>query len=165
MKCLSNFKTTISGNKVFIEANITEANFGQRVQQVTVGYYNPDNLAWPRHCQLSHEAFFIKAFGFGVGVKLDDLISLAAVIEPRTTFPPKLNKQLDKSLKLELCSELSPSLQWQVSDNIDARADWQDVPGATGIELDKSKVKVGQFVRVVAKSEAGQIVSNAATVS
>ena len=165
MKCLSNFKTTINGNKVIIEADITEVTFGQRVQQVTVGYYNPTNLQWPRHCQLSHEAFFIKAFGHGVGVKLEDLVALASAIEPRTTFPPKLNSKLDSALKVEIGSELTPTLQWQVSDNVDKRADWKDIPGATGPELDRTLVQTGQFVRVIAKSEAGEMVSNSAIVT
>lgn len=165
MKCLSNFKTEVKGNKVFIEADILEQTFGVRVQQVTVGYYNQKNLAWPRHCQLSHEALFIKAFGNGVGVKLEDLVALAAAVEPKTTFPPKMDNKLDSTLKVELSSELTPTLQWQVSEHIDNRADWKDIDGATDITFDKSKVETGHFVRVIARSDAGEMISNAAIVS
>ena len=164
MKCLSNFKTKVEGSKVIIEAELSEKTFAQRVQQVTIPFFNAKNIQWPRHCQISQEAFFVKAFGSGVGILLSDLVSLAALLEPKTTFPPQVG-DLDNNLKVEINSEISPFIQWQVSDNIDNRADWNDIEGATGLELDKSKVKVGQFVRVIARSEAGEMISRPAIVA
>lgn len=163
MKRLSNFKATLNGSKLIIESDVDEFKFEHPVQQVTVGYLNPENFQWPRHIQLSHEAFFVKAFGNGVGVMLDDLVKIASVVEPKTSFPPKLNK-LDSSLKVSVASELNPSFQWQVSDYLDHRANWKDIEGATSIELDKSKVKSGQFVRVIASSDAGSMTSNPAII-
>ena len=164
MKRLFNFQSKLENGKITITADIDDYKFEQPVQQVTVGHFNPDNLNWPRHVQLSHEAFFIKAFGNGVGIMIDDLVDLATLVEPKTSFPPKLDK-LDSSLKVSVCSEIEPSYQWQVSDNIDNRAKWTDIDGATTSELDRTKVKVGQFVRVIASSDAGSMTSNPAIVT
>jgi len=51
MKRLTNIKSTAINGKVTITADVEEFRFEQPVQQVTVGYLNPANMSWPRHCQ------------------------------------------------------------------------------------------------------------------
>jgi len=160
MKRLANIKSTAVNGKVTITADIEEFRFEQPVQQVTVGYLNPANMSWPRHCQLSHEAFFVKAFGQGVGIMLDDLVAIASVVEPKTSFPPVVKDKLDDSLTVDIISELNPDLQWEVSDEIGEAQNWKKIEGATTSIFDKTKVKSGQFVRCMASSEAGYVTTN-----
>jgi hypothetical protein len=158
MKKLTNVSVSVVNGKATITGDVVEAGkhgFEHPVQQVTVGYINPKNMAWPRHCQLSHEAFFVKAFGQGVGIMLDDLVAIAAVLEPKTSYPPKAS-QLDGSLTVQIDSELQPTLQWELSDD---GKDWKPIDGETTNALDRSKYK-GKFVRLVASSEAGSITTN-----
>jgi len=158
MKTLTNTKTTVTGNKITITADIVDKKFPFPVQQVTVGYLNPDNIRWPRHIQLSNDACFIKAFGNGFAISTDDLVNIAAQVEPKTSFPP-LFKKITPEYKVEISSELHPDLQWEVSDKLQG-APWTKVEGQTSESLDKSKVKAGQFVRCVATSDAGSLISN-----
>lgn len=160
MKRLTNIKTTANNGKITIEADVEEYKFEHPVQQVTVGYLNPNNLTWPRHCQLSHEAFFVKAFGQGVGIMLEDLVAIASVIEPKTTFPPVVKDKLNNSLTVNIVSELNPDIQWEVSNEIGENQNWEKIEGANTSVFDKNKVKLGQFVRCVASSEAGFIATN-----
>ena len=159
MKRIFNTQCTVTGNKVTITGDIEDYKFEQPVQMVTVGFLNPANMQWPRHCQLSHEAFFVKAFGNGVGIMLDDLVAIAALVEPKTTFPPKPSK-LDNTLTVQIDSELNPDLRWEVSDALGDKADWKPIAGATTNVLDKTKVESGKFVRCVASSEAGEATTN-----
>lgn len=160
MKILKNIQVSIASGKVTITGDAVEAEkyqFANPVQQVTIGYLNPLNMQWPRHCQLSHEAFFVKAFGNGVGIMLDDLVKIAALIEPKTSFPPKSKGKLDNTLTVEFDSELNPSLQWQQSDD---GLTWENIEGATTNVLDKTKIGIGKVVRCVASSEAGATATN-----
>jgi hypothetical protein len=156
MKILKNIKASIKDGQVTITGQISEYKFDHPVQQVTVGYLNPANMQWPRHCQLSHEAFFVKAFGNGVGIMLDDLVNLAAIIEPKTTFPPK-SGSLDQTLTVHIDSELTPELQWEISDD---GKEWSAIEGQTTNTLDKSKIEKGKIVRLRASSEAGSAYTN-----
>ena len=165
MKILTNTKTTVKDGKVTITGDVAEKTFGFPVQQVTVGYLNPDNMRWPRHIQLSGEAVFVKAFGRGFAIMNEDLTAIAAAIEPLTSYPPTFQNQPDDKLTADISSELSPDIQWEVTDSILAgEVNWQPVTGATTATLDKSLVKSGQFVRCVATSESGMMASNAVQV-
>jgi len=155
MKKLGNTTCTIKDGKVTITGDIEDFKFEQPVQQVTVGYLNTDNFHWPRHCQLSHEAFFVKAFGNGVGIMLDDLVKIASIIEPKTSYPPIASK-LDNTLTVDINSELQPDLQWEVSDD---GKDWKPIEGAKSNTLDKTNY-AKKFVRLVASSEAGSVTTN-----
>jgi len=158
MKKLTNVKVSVVDGKATITGDVVEADkytFEHPVQQVTVGYLNPKNMAWPRHCQLSHEAFFVKAFGNGVGIMLDDLVAIATILEPKTSYPPTAS-QLDGSLTVQINSELQPTLQWEASED---GKDWQPIEGATANVLNKTDHS-GKFVRLVASSEAGSIATN-----
>jgi len=153
MKALANVKTTVQENKVTITADIVDRQFGLPIQQVTVGYLNPKNPRWPRHVQLSGEAVFVRAYGIGFGIMNDDLVNIAAKVEPRTSFSPKFSAMpIPGKLEVDFCSELDPELQWQQSaDN----KEWLDILGETGRTLDKGKAAPGSWVRCVASSAAG----------
>lgn len=160
MKKITNVECEVVDGKLTITGDVIGADkfdFQQPVQQVTVGYLNPANTQWPRHIQLSHEAFFVKAFGNGVGIMLDDLVRIASIIEPKTTFPPKTKGKLDNTLTVNIDSELDPDLQWEASS--DGR-EWEKIDGEKSNVLDKNKVPVGTLVRLVASSEAGSTATN-----
>lgn len=162
MKTLTNVVCKVENGKVTITADIADKTFGLPVNQTTVGYLNPKNIRYPRHCQISNEAYFVKAFGNGFAIMHDDLVRIAAIVEPKTTYPPLFTKQPDsENFVVEINSELNPDFQWQVSDEIKlGKENWTDIVGATDGVLDKSKVEKGKFVRCVAKSEAGTMYSN-----
>jgi len=167
MKTLSNVQTTVKDGKVTITADIIDQKFDFPVQQVTIGHFNPANMTWPRHIQLSHEAVFVKAFGNGFAIIQDDLVKIAAKVEPKTSFPPKFAYNPDnKSLTAEVCSEIDPDFSWEVSDSIRPNeSKWTLIEGENSITLNKEKVKTGQFVRCIASSEAGSMTSNPVLVS
>lgn len=157
MKTIANCVTVVKDGKVTITADIVEKDFTRfPVQRSTVGYLNPDNIEWPRHIQISNEAVFVKAFAVGVAMSLDDLVAIAAAVEPKTSYPPKFKKA--DSVSVEIASELSPSFQWQSADDI-RNPVWQDIPGAVSSSLDAKMVQPGKFVRCVAKSDAGEMYS------
>ena len=172
MKKLVNVKTTVTNGKITICADIEESapnEFAFPVQQVTVGHLNPINPRWPRHCQISQDAYFIKCNGFGMAIFHDDLIAIAAQVEPKTSFPPVVKKLTD-DLFAEVSSELNPDFQWQVSDDAypqptaprtpPPQAVWSNIDGATSVKLDKTPLKTGQWVRCIISSEAGSVTSN-----
>jgi hypothetical protein len=162
MKKLINTVTVIKDGKATITGDVIEAQpheFRFPVQQASVGYLNEANMRWPRHLQISNEAFFIKAFGNGLAIPADEMVKIASILEPKTTFPPVVNK-ISTDLEVDLASELDPDFQWQVSDKVDKDADWKNIEGETKKNLDKSKVKSGQFVRLIISSEAGSVTSN-----
>lgn len=162
MKTLKNVKTTVSNGKVTMTADIVDCPENFRVQQQTIIYVNPANIRHPRHIQISHEAVLVKSASGGFVMYHDDLVNLATLIEPKTSYAPVFSAltQGDQDLTVQVGSELTPDLQWQVSDDIGKSAVWSDVTGATGNALEKSKVKSGQFVRCKASSEAGIMFSS-----
>ena len=160
MKRLVNVQTSVVDGKVTITGDIDDFKFESPVQQVTVGYLNAINMAWPRHCQLSHEAFFVKAYNQGFGVLLDELVKIAAVIEPQTTFAPIMRNKLSDSFVLDVASELPVSYQWEVTDVIGEEQNWAKIDGQTAAELDKTKVQSGKFVRCVITNAAGFFTTN-----
>ena len=160
MKRLLNVQTSVVDNKVTITADIDDFKFESPVQQVTVGYLNAINMAWPRHCQLSHEAFFVKAYNNGVGILLDELVKIAAIIEPKTTFSPITRGNLNDSFALQVSSEIPVSYQWEVSNAIGEAQNWAKIDGQTALEFDKTKVQSGQFVRCVITNDAGSFTTN-----
>ena len=176
MKTLCNTKTTISadGKTATITGDIVEKKFDLwAVTRTTHGYLNPKNMAHHRHIQSSHEALFVYSGQHYFGISHDDLVSIAAAIEPKTSFAPKLDK-VEQDLTVHLESELNPYLQWEVGDKVTTEfkknhfreeiLNWRKIEGQTKPTLDKSTVKPGQFVRCVASSEAGSMTSNAVEV-
>jgi hypothetical protein len=157
MKKLTNVKTTVTGSKVTICADIVDAaptDFKWPVQQTTVGWLNPANLRWPRHIQISSEAVFVKSMNGGMAITNDDLVALAALVEPKTSFPPFFKSfPSPQSLTVDFSTELDPKLQWQVSDTPLPDGKWTDIEGAISRTLDNPPK--GKFVRCVASSEAG----------
>lgn len=153
MKTLTNVKIQVKDGKVTLTADIEDKAFSFPVQQVTVGYLNPENMKWPRHIQLSHEAVFVKAFGNGFAISQDDLVRLAAAVEPKTSYAPVFKKT--ENLTVEISSELDPELQWQVSERIDKLQQWVDIPGEKSASLSRKPELVGKFVRCRASSDAG----------
>ncbi len=160
MKTLTNHKVEVANGKLTITADIVEADPGQfkfPAQQQTVTWINPHNHAWHRHVQISNEAVFVKAFANGLAVPLHMLVEVAGRVEPKTSYPPFFRRQSD--LKVEISSELEPDFQWQVSDKIGVLQSWSNIDGETKLGLDVSKVNKGQFVRLKASSEAGEMFS------
>jgi hypothetical protein len=164
MKKLTNCISTVKDGKLTFTADIVEADaneFRFPVQQTTVGYINPLNMKWPRHIQVSSEATFVKAFGNGMAISHDDLVEMAAKVEPKTSFPPLFKTQpKSESLTVEISSELNPDFQWQLSATIDNTASWTNISGATSSTLCKTNLPQGVWVRCVAKSDAGSMTSN-----
>lgn len=162
MKKLTNVVSKVVDGKLTVTADVTECAAGDYrfpVQQVSIGYLSDKNHQWPRHIQLSGEATFVKAFGNGMAINHDDLVSIAAVVEPKTSFPPVFKKRIP-DYTVEIDTELDPDFQWQVSDSIDTKQSWKDIAGQTTKTLDKSTVPPGKWVRCVASSEAGSMTSN-----
>lgn len=152
MKRLNNITTQITGTKLTITADIEDHTFEQPVQRVTVNNHNPINMHWPRHCQISHEAYFVKAFGTGFGIMHDDLVKIAYAVEPKITFPPKFRNDITPSLSIEWVSEIPMTIQWQSSP--DGKT-WENIAGQESKSLDKTLVEERTFVRCVATNAAG----------
>lgn len=155
MKTLTNIQTVISGTKATITADIVDKVFGFPVQQVTIGFMPDNNPKFLRHVQISHEALFVKAYGTGFAIPLEDLMTkVAMVIEPKLSFPPVLKKV--GALTVELVSELQPVLQWQQAPAPNSpEEDWKDIEGANDKSLDSAKTQKGTWVRCKATSESG----------
>ena len=159
MKTLTNSKVTISddGKTATIVADISDVKFDMvLMQRVTIGHLNPANMRHPRHVQISNEAVFVKAFGNGFAIPLDDIVAIAAAVEPKTSFAPVFKKSTS-DLTVEISSELNPDFQWQAS--ADGKT-WNDIAGQTSKTLDPKTVSTGQLVRCVASSDAGSMASN-----
>jgi len=171
MKTLQNPITKISadGKKATVEFDIVEKEFTPfLVQRVTVGHLNPENMRHPRHVQISEQAVFVKGNGIGMAFPIDDVIKIASVVEPKTSFAPVF-KKTTSSLTVEITSELNPDFQWEICGNVSAPNNskinmpdgkWIKIEGATSASLDPAKVKSGQWVRCWASSEAGGMASN-----
>ena len=171
MKSLQNPVTKVSadGKKCTVEFDIIEKDFTQfLVQRVTVGHLSKENMRHPRQVQISEEAVFVKAFGNGMAFPIDDVIKIASVVEPKTSFAPVF-KKTENPLTVQIASELNPDFQWEICGNVQApnnvkinRPDekWIKIDGATSASLDPSKVKSNQWVRCIASSEAGSMASN-----
>lgn len=161
MKTLKDVTVSVKDGVVTLTGKIAEASFDiHMAQRVTIGYVNPENLTWPRHIQLSHEAVFVRAFGNGFGIHNDDLVKLATAVEPKTSYPPLFKKSNKERYRVELSSELHPDFQWQVSDKIDKTQKWENITGETFNYLKVPNAVKGRFVRCIASSEAGSVASN-----
>ena len=162
MKTLSNVKASVKDGKLTLTADIVEKQFTPfLIQRVTIGHLNPKNIRHPRHVQISNEAIFVKAFGNAFAMEIDDIVAIACAVEPKTSFAPLFHSQpKSENLTAEVCSELDPDFQWQVSDKIDSTVNWSNIEGQTTKALDKSKVKANQWVRLIAHSESGSMASN-----
>lgn len=161
MKTLNNVKSEVKDGKLTLTADIIEKDFSQfLVRRITIGHVNPDKMSHVRHVQVSDEAIFLKlpATKFGVAIEIEDFVSIATAIEPKTSFAPVFKRQKNP-LTIEIGSELKPDFQWQVSDEINSKADWKDIEGQKSATLEPSTVKSGQWVRCIASSEAGAMPS------
>jgi len=168
MKQLTNITVTVSAGKLTLTGDIIDADPNQfrfPARQTTELMLNPNNRNWPRHIQLTHKAIFVKAFGNAFVMTHEDFVKIASAVEPKTTFPPLFrgNAQVG-NIGSELCSELKPDLQWQVSDSIGKGANWTNITGQTAGILAQGSAKSGQYVRLVASSEAGSMSSMAVQV-
>ncbi len=158
MKKLTKIIVTIKNGKGFMTFDIVEAapsDFRFPVQQTTVGWLNPANLRWPRHIQLSSEAVFVKSANGGMAITNDDLVALAALVEPKTSFPPFYKTfPTPQSLTVDFSTELEPKLQWQSSNSPLPESEWTDIEGETKPTLENPPK--GKYVRCVASSDAGR---------
>lgn len=159
MKKLTQVKTVVSGDSVTITGKIVDTlphEFKFPIQQVSIGYLNPDNIRHPRHVQISGEAVFVKGRGNAFVITHDDLVSIAAQVEPLTSYQPWFNKMpsADK-LTVEFSSELEPSLQWKWSDGPAPDGKWTNIEGATTATLTKTDALKDKWVSCVASSNAG----------
>lgn len=169
MKTLKNLVATLDGTKMTIVADVVDEPFNEwLVSRVTHGYINPENQDHPRHVQSSNAAVFVRHCNNGFFIRNDDLVKIATLAEPCTSFPPKL-KDGSVPPKLEFYSETPIKYQWQVSDNPLPMATaphtppppavWTDISGQVGDTLDESTVEVGKWVRCVATNMSGSTIS------
>jgi hypothetical protein len=168
MKNLTSPVVTISedGKTATIVATIEDTPFQENII-TRVTHSHMDVIAeHTRHVQSSNAAVFVRHRGHGIFIPNETIIAIAAAIEPATSFPPHFHQ----GDKLVVHSELPAKLQWQVSDNAFPVADkphtppppavWTDLPGQTAASLDeKSPVKSGQWIRIVATNAAGTSIS------
>jgi hypothetical protein len=164
MKTLKGIKTTISGNKLTLTADIVDKDYSAfRTQQQTIVHAASDNIRHHRHLQIAECGVMVKTPGKRVGFVLEkqDLIDIATGIEPLLSYAPVATNKLDKTLTVKINSELTPDFQWQVS--MDGQV-WSNVPGQTTTTLDKSTVKAGQRVRLKATSPAGEMITETVVV-
>ena len=151
------------GKSIVITADIVDTPFdGMLTTRVTHGHINPANMKHPRHIQSSNSALFIRHARHSVAMTNDFLVSVAAVVEPKTSFPPMIVEGKDP-LSVELASESPVFYQWQVSDNAfptgtfpPPAAVWTDIAGQVSATLDKSSVKTGQWVQCVVTNSSGK---------
>lgn len=160
-KTLVNVQMSAKDGKVTLTGDIAEVDFDvHMIQRVTIGYLNPDNRQWPRHIQLSHEAVFVSAFGKYFSLNDDDLVRLATLVEPKTSYPPIFKSKIADKLEAQISSELDPSFRWEVSDRIDKAQQWSVIEGESSNTLSSPERFKGKFVRCVAFSDAGSMTSN-----
>jgi hypothetical protein len=161
MKTLQNIKLTATGSKLTLTDDVVDKDFyGNPMQQQTVTYMDDVNPRHVLHCQISNAAVFVRMPGkqAGMAIEIPALVEAAKQIEPLLNYPPQFSSQITAdTLKADIGSELTPDLQWEFSD--DGRH-WFKIEGQTTATLDKSTVKPGQYVHLVASSEAGSATSN-----
>jgi hypothetical protein len=168
MKTLSNPKTVVSkdGKSVTITADIVDQPINENIiTRVTHGHV--DMIAnHMRHIQSSKAGVFVRHRGYSFVVPNDVMVSIAAAVEPATSFPPIFHG-VDK---LTVHSELPVEYQWQVSDDAfpvavkphtpPNPAVWADLPAQTADSLSKeAPVKPGQWIRLVATNATGKTIS------
>ena len=164
MKTFANKKITVTGNKFTMTADIVEKDYSAfPVQQQTIVHVAGNNRQHHRHVQISQAGAMVKTPGKNLGFVLEkqDLVDLATAIEPRLSYAPVPSK-LGKELTVNISSELTPDLQWQVSS--DNGKTWADIAGQKTNTLDKSSVPAKSLVRLKASSEAGTMISNSTIV-
>lgn len=165
MKRLSNVKATVTGDRITICADIVETPFWRMPVERTIDRaINVPDANQPRqhhyHIQVSQDIYSVKTPGkhCGLAISHDDMLAIAKMVDPRICHAPVLKSQINSTtLTADIGSELTPDLQWEVCS--DGKT-WTAIEGQTTKTLDKSTVKQGQFVRLVAKSEAGTMTSN-----
>lgn len=167
MKTLIYKSATLSddGKSVTINADVVEQPFNSILtSRVTHGHLNELNVKHPRHVQSSSEAVFVKHSVHGVALLNDFLVSVAAVVEPKTSFAP-LHVPSADLMTTQLVSESDVKYQWQVSDDPAPQgtfpppvAVWSDIAGQTSKTLDKSCIKQGQWARCVSTNATGSTI-------
>jgi hypothetical protein len=168
MKHLIEPKTTISedGKTVTIVAKLEDAPFNENIITRVTHPHSDPVANHVRHIQSSNAAVFVRHRGHSVVFPNDSLISIAAAIEPATSFPPHFHQ----GEKLIVHSELPTTYQWQVSDNAFPEADkphtppppavWRDIPSQTAASLsDNAPVNPGQWVRLMVTNASGKAIS------
>ncbi len=164
MKTLKSIKSTITGNKLTLTADIVDKDYSAfRSQQQTIVHVASNNIRHHRHLQIAECGVIVKTPGKKVGFVLEkqDLINLATDIEPMLSYAPVATNKLSKTLTVSINSELTPDFQWQVS--TDGKT-WTDIADQTTAALDKSTVKAGQHVRLKASSPAGEMLTEHVTI-
>jgi hypothetical protein len=151
MKILSNVVTVVKDGKVTITADIADKSFQWPVQQTTVTHIAAENVRFPRHVQLSHEAVFVKNGPIGFAIEREDLVNIAKEVEPQTSYRPVVSKS-DGPFSAKFVSELPLTYKWQ---NSAAGKVFVNIEGQTNQTLDLTKVVKGEFVRCVATNAAG----------
>lgn len=172
MKTLTNYKITVTGDKLTLTADIVEQQFNQILtSRVSHGHLNPDHQHHHRHIQSSSEAIFVKHMGHGFALSNDFVAALASVVEPRTAFAP-IFKHSSTPNKVEVVSESPVALQWQTAPaehfiesptphTAPTPVTWVDIAGETGDSIDESKVEKGHWVRCKAVNATGETTSRA----
>jgi len=104
---------------------------------------------------------FVRGFGNGGAIPIDDMVAIFAKVEPKTSYRPLFKRQpKSDSLTVDISSELDPDFQWQTSNEPNKNDSWKNIDGATSKTLDRTNLPKGAFVRCIAHSEAGAMASN-----
>lgn len=92
MKILTNFKTTVNGTKVTIEADIVEGRSPFPAMHNTVMHMDDDNHHFITHANLSNHVYAAKIPNKDLGVLVPNeewITDVARIIEPGMCPPPK----------------------------------------------------------------------------
>lgn len=159
MKTLANIKTIVSqdGKSVTITGDIVDKNYNMiLVRRVTVGHLNRQNMRHIRHIQVSDQAVFTKYCADGFAWELDDLVAIAAQINPKTSFAPVISN-VKGSLQVSIASELPSTLQWQLcaDKRLTKTSVWTAIAEATQPTLAATDSMKGNWVRCQATNAVG----------
>lgn len=143
-------------------ASIGEAQESGNVQQVSIPHISPLNRRWVRQFQLNQEFLFLKKYQCPtVAFRLDDLVALLLMAEPKISWPPIFTRLPvsatikggeSASLSVETAiGELPTTYQWQTTDDAKTGT-WSNILEANSTTL---SVEKEGFYRCVASNEAG----------
>lgn len=95
MKILTNFKTTITGNKAIIEADIVDGRSPFPSMQNTAMHVDDNNPRHITHCQLSNHGYFVKTPNKDISVGIPNeewIMNVARIVEPKLCPPEPAKK-------------------------------------------------------------------------
>jgi len=179
MKTLTVSSVNVAGNNVTITASISDANYTQAAQQVTIADY-PNNPNWSRLIQLSGQAQFIKRYGSNsVAIPVSSIALMAYSIENSLTYAPYISSQPNNtsaaapnaaSFAVTVDSEVPVTYFWRYANTANyANNTWGNVSGgvysngtSAAMNISNSAGLNGYHYQCTISSTIGNTVSDAA---